>query len=1138
MTKQLFAMLLCSAILFCAGSSLAADRYGGTGFTLVRQQQSQDLGGTLYEFRHDKTGAQVVYLDNGAQRKDFSIGFRTPPSDNKGANHVLEHSLLCGSEKYPLPNLMHYVRGNALAEALNASTSDDCTYYEIKTSNDTEYYQLMDIYLNGIFHPLLLTEENIFKQQGIRLEYVDGQVQYNGVVYNELRINSLESTENSVNFVAAQLYNELYGGTTPAYHSGGTLDALKSLTYEDVLRVYHTYYIPSNSMTYLAGEQDIRQTLQMLNQFFQPFQRQEVSLSFSDTKRRPEETITTYRVTADTKTVDIGFMFSGVPMWESAEELYARDIIYDQIAAKMQEWNANNYTSGGNTGGISNLALLVSEVPVEQTEEILQAYDSVLQQFSQNGFGDLAEAIDQTIMQKQNPYLYATELGIFNGILYHDDPFYYTDLSAAAQRLKENPKIFQEVLQTYFIDNPYRKTVISGNGAAQKEEPLILSEAQIEAIQQDTTAFQAWADTPDDPEVIASIPTLGTGAVQEPPEYSAPVHETASGMDFYYTPKGETASVELFFPAQITTEDLGYLQLLTSFVTRQLISAGLDSANLDLACMEQFRDTTVIHPQITLYLSSAGPDTAAAFQQVMDYLASGALWNGEAFSAYLDTAAADILANGYRDPYYLSYELKQSTQSQGSRFYAFTRGSTGQGSILYYHFLNDADPADYPSMLEKTRQLFDRLVLHSLPTVEYVGTEGYTAFRQAVCERFAEAEQKENANLSLPSGWDSAAIITPLQDANHFMLSGNLSDTSYAYSGKMNIIGGVLSAKYILPEMRGKYGAYGASVAIDQTGMTCAVAGLSDIDLALDIWQGMGDYLRNLAMTQKELDAIIVKTVTEFDNYYNDSDYGGILALSGKTAADIQRVRAEMLSTTVEDIRGYADLVDELAAQGHVFAVLGQAAADQAAFDFSYYANAGTLDITPRLTKHPSSYISGKNETQFCPDDMLTRAEAAVMLAGITADQRAAHGNAPYLDVHETDWFSAAVSALSEKGLLRGDGSGYFHPNSGITRAEFAAMLAPFIYGGETALPLDYGDIQPDDWFYSAMAKMVQNGYLSGYGDQTLRPENPITRAEAVTVLNRMLGQTAVADMPSPFSDIQGHWAMEEILAAVYGVPS
>ena len=99
-----------------------------------------------------------------------------------------------------------------------------------------------------------------------------------------------------------------------------------------------------------------------------------------------------------------------------------------------------------------------------------------LQQFSQNGFGDLAEAIDQTIMQKQNPYLYATELGIFNGILYHDDPFYYTDLSAAAQRLKENPKIFQEVLQTYFIDNPYRKTVISGNGAAQKEEPLILSE--------------------------------------------------------------------------------------------------------------------------------------------------------------------------------------------------------------------------------------------------------------------------------------------------------------------------------------------------------------------------------------------------------------------------------------------------------------------------------------------------------------------------------------------------------------------------------------------------------------------------------------------------------------------------------------
>lgn len=148
---------------------------------------------------------------------------------------------------------MPYIRENAVAETLNGVTADDITRYEIKTTNETELYNLMDVYLNGIFHPLFLTDENIFKQQGIRLEYTDNGVQYNGVVYNELKLKSLDTAENSLSFIADSLYTSLYGDTAPALNSGGTVDALKELTYEDLLRVYHTYYVPSNSITYLAG---------------------------------------------------------------------------------------------------------------------------------------------------------------------------------------------------------------------------------------------------------------------------------------------------------------------------------------------------------------------------------------------------------------------------------------------------------------------------------------------------------------------------------------------------------------------------------------------------------------------------------------------------------------------------------------------------------------------------------------------------------------------------------------------------------------------------------------------------------------------------------------------------------------------
>ena len=133
----------------------------------------------------------------------------------------------------------------------------------------------------------------------------------------------------------------------------------------------------------------------------------------------------------------------------------------------------------------------------------------------------------------------------------------------------------------------------------------------------------------------------------------------------------------------------------------------------------------------------------------------------------------------------------------------------------------------------------------------------------------------------------------------------------------------------------------------DATGMTCSTAGLQDIDVAVEVWQGMGDFLRNIDITQKEIEAITVPAVMDFDEYYNDSDYGATLKFSEKTVQDIKRIRTEMMSVTVEDLRGYADMIDAMVAQGHVFAVTGKAEADSAAVDFGYYANADTLKVSP-----------------------------------------------------------------------------------------------------------------------------------------------------------------------------------------------
>ena len=1121
---RIFSLMLCVIALlqFTYVSAAAADQ----PFELVRSQEIESLGGTVYYYRHIKTGAEVIYLDNGSERREFSVGFKTPPIDSKGANHVLEHGLLCGSEKYPTKNIMHYIRGGALAEMINAVTSDDCTYYAVKTPNETEYYNLMDVYMNCIFHPLLLTDENIFRQQGIRLEYADGKARYNGIVYNELRIKSFDTLENSVNFLADQLYTSIYGNTPPSFSSGGSLNEIKQLTYGDLLRVYNTYYIPSNSMTYLAGKQDINKTLNVLDSFFKDFDKESMDMSFEDTKQIPTEPITEYHVTADTKTVDVGFMSSGVPMSAGIREEYARGIIFNIILEKMNERNPKNYVSGGNSGGISNVALLCTEIPIGRKDEIISDYNHILKELDETGFD--AEMLDTKIaeyIEEKDMYLQGTDSDVFNGILYHGDPFAYMDRAAAGEYLIAHKEYFQTILKKYFTQNPYSKIIVSGHGAVPSDDVPALSPEELAQLKQATEEFNCWADAPDDPAVVASIPMLTLDEVKDAPETTVPQYENMDGIDFYLTEKeGDYASV--FLPLNITAEDLDIVSLMFFYLNDRLKNIGVEGVYLVLQPMEHITGT--INPQFMIAIS--GADKAQMLEKVTELLKDGELWNNDALSDYIKTAPEEILKNGYRDPYDLSYELEQSALGRGARLFAQSTGSVQQGSPRYYRFLKGLDADDAPGLIEKMKALTNK-ILGGVPSVEYVGNSGYEEFKTAVCSTFGNHSGGAKEKLDLPLGYDSAVTITPMTDANHFMIAG-FYDTAEC-SGKLAVLGKVLSQNYVLPSLRGKHGAYGAGISFYDKYMTAVATGLSDVDLFIEVMGGMGDYLRNLNMTQRELNAVIIPAVKEFDQYYyTDSEYGVQTALYGKTAEDLARTRAEMLSVTVEDLRGYANFVDELVAQNRVFAVLGKEAADCVKFPFAYWADAETLEITPRFKKNPRGYIGGKTDAEFAPDAPITRAETAMMLARLLADERNAENKSEFTDVADDAWYAEAVNSLCEKNILSGYENCTFMPDRFITRAELAAVLSQFIFRGRGSLDENYRDLPEEAWYYEPMAKMINAGFIQGYEDGTLRPDETVTRAEAVAVINRMTGIKADGKT-CPFDDVSPtHWAYYDLAAA------
>lgn len=1095
--NKLFSAVLTAVFVFnvFAFSAAAAPANKSYAFELVSTAESADLGGTIYRYRHKMTGADVIYNDNGSDTRRFVIGFKTPPVDSKGANHVLEHALFCGSDKYPVKNIMHYIQNGTSSLILNGFTADDCTYYLVNTANKTEYYNMMDVYLNGIFHPLFLKDKNIFKQQGIRIEYADGKAQYNGVVYNELRIKNLNTEENSVNFLADKLYRAIYGDTTPAFSAGGELDDIKNLTYEDLLRVYNTFYIPSNSMTYLSGKQDIDETLAILDGFFSQNTAKAPEISFKDTKQIPSEKIQEYNINADTQTVDIGFMSSGVPANADAKERYANEIVFDIIKKKTEEKTGytNTYISGGNTGGISTLALMFSEVPIEEKENIISAYNKVLNELAESG---ISETDIDAFAQDDNRFFYQNFDRVFVGLLYHDDPLSFAETSPMREYYKTHKEYFGELLKKYYTENPCSVTVVSGNGMFTAEDSSVsVTPEELEKIKRETEEFQKWNDAEDDPEAIEKIPFLTLDEVRDAPEKVTPKYEEENGIKFYFTEKSsddENCSATVYFP--LTESNVDCAHLMYEFWKYRADKDG-SGFSPSIHPYENANNPDKINPHFNIWIGGE-KDKSETLINAVSLLKSEEMWNADDLKEYIYTKQKKIM-DSYFDPYYLSGAMKDSALSADGRFSLYIPGNTiVGGSPHYYHFLKSLDTDEMQKIVERLKTTADKM-LGEKPVVQYVGDAGsYDEFKNTVKELFNDAKEATSIELNLPIGYNSAATITNLADANHFMITASYSD----YSGKMAVLGNVLTTKYLYPVMRGKHGAYGCGIRFYDGSMTSSVAGLQDIDFAITLWQGMGDFLRNLKMTQNELNSFIISAVQEYDSWdYTESEYGANFALTDKSPERCDEIRNEMLTTTVDDIKSYADFVDNAVSQMRIFAVLGKNAADSAKFDFAYYGNGNTLEITPRLTKNPSDCGLTPN------GDLLTRGEAAVAVSRITADKRPPQGENPFTDVTNTDLYCGAAVSLFEKGIISGYENNMFMPNQHIARAELAAILSKFIFGGDSELKAQHSDIDPNAWYGTAIAKMINAGYINGDGDGIFRPDEYVTKAEAVTIINRML---------------------------------
>lgn len=1102
MKKQLAALVTAAALLvpFTPVQALAAGSYGQYGFAEVKTQSAD--GGTYHLLEHTDTGAQVVWLDNGSETREFAIGFRTPPEDSKGANHVLEHSLLCGSEQYPLNDLMHILQNSSVAQEINAYTSEDYTTYVFSTADEQDFYNLADIYTTCVLFPRLRTEPNIFGQQGIRIEYADGKAQYNGIVYNELRLRNLDTAQNSLNFVSGQLYENLYGDTSPTFDAGGAIPDIFDLTYEDVMRVYDTYYTPSNMLVYTAGEQDIGKTLQMLDGY----------LDEADAGSTPDiqieaepiaqtQTVQEYNVTDATQTVDIGFMAHGPSMLDTKKtEAWGALLTCLQRTLREQFPDALSYTVGGNSGGIYNVGLILSQVPVAQKDAAVAAMQKALDDVAQNGIP--SDALNSALDQQEEAQQFGRE-EVFMGFTYAGDPLACVGRADVITGLRSDQAYFKS-LAAEWRDSPYQTIVVSGNGASQPTtyEPQ-LTAAELEQVKRDTEEFNAWLDQPDDPEVLARLPLLDLGDFADDPFSMNQESETADGVTYYFNEdaESEAPSFSFYFPVEIKNEDAALWCLLCEFLGDRMQAEGLPMY-LGVTSGEQYGDPDTLHPALSIGGSGEAGKAGEGVQALAAWLQNPPLGDADALRAFL-TERKSALRALYSDPYYYEYSMMLQASTQANRFMDSIPAGFVGSSMSYKNFIDEAvdNPSGDAALLEQMRSLLDSALQRTGVMAEFTGSRAdYTAFRQAA-EGFTSALPAGTGASScewIPQGWPSAIVVSSnTQDSNHVMLVGKFEQTPENMAA-YDVLSSVLTAKYMLPELRDRRGAYGASLRFDASGVTMVSSGGVGIDQAVEVFRGAAAFVRTMSLAPSELAGFKVSAVNEFDMNAEWSRASGLsLARAGRTQADYAAERAAILAVTEDDLKACADEIERMIEDAAVFAQTTKSAAQSVQYPFAARVDADTGKVTPLLQDN----LPASSDTT-----PITRGEVAELLTDSLADQSAAEqpALARFTDVAPGSAQADALAKLHDRGLLNGYADGSYHPDAHITRAEFCVIASALSEDTAADGAPSFTDVPDGHWAHDVIARMAAQGILQGDGDGTFRPEDPITHQEATLILQRL----------------------------------
>lgn len=933
-------------------------------YEILDEHRVEDVQSDGFILRHKKSGARIAILSNNDDNKVFYIGFRTPPEDETGVPHIIEHTTLCGSKKFPVKDPFIELAKGSLNTFLNAMTYPDKTVYPVASCNDQDFKNLMDVYLDAVFNPNITKYEEIFKQEGWHYELTgkDDELKINGVVYNEMK--GAYSSPDEV--LSSQIYRSLFPDNTYSKDSGGNPEYIPKLTYEAYLDFYHKYYHPSNSYIYLYGDMDVVERLEWLDKeylslydykkvnseinkqpAFDEIKNVEAQYSITMDDSQENKTYLSYnRVVGDTldemlyqafDVLDYALVSSpGAPVKQALIDAGIGDDVYGSYDAGILQpvfsfvaKNANASQADEFENIIENTLKEVVKTGINK-EALLAGINSSEFKFREADFGQFPKGLlfglnclDSWLFDDMKPFIHLECLGTF-----------------AKLRKAVDTDYFEKLIQEYLLDNTHGSsvTVKPKRGLGNEREEALakelsnykasLSDEEIKKLIEDTEHLKKYQEEPSSDEDLRKLPMLTRADMKKNAMLFSNIEDElldvkvvrhdieSNGIDYisFLFDAGDFAQSELgylgFFTnalGLVSTEKYSYTDLANA---TNIYTGGISTGTASHPDIKD-RNNFVFKFEVKLKVLEKNLDKALELMEQM--LLTSDFTDTKRLGELVAQIKARLQANLSSSGHLVAAMRSMSSFSRYALYQDELKGIAFYRSICHIEKELSESPK---SVSDKLAAIAKKLFARNRMLISFTGNnEAYGNAKPSLEKVIAGFDKMSAIGNQAEVHFNTAkeAFIDASQ-IQYVAKTGDFICEGYEYTGALRLLRIILSYDYLWINVRVKGGAYGCMNTFLRSGESYFVSyrdpNLSD---TLYVYDRIPEYIKSFSPDERDMTKYIIGTFSALDTPMNPEAKGSrslSAYLEGITYEQIQKERNEILNAQPEDIRRLADLVE------------------------------------------------------------------------------------------------------------------------------------------------------------------------------------------------------------------------------------